>query len=258
MSAAASRAPGGAATGRTGLRRARPAGGALPRYRVIRRALGLRRSWRRRCAVRAAGGGRAGHRQRGHRLHPRERRLPSDHHLPRLCGCVVGAAALRCAGCSGRHVPRPPPACAAAHVLATARGQLRGGQGQLDHHPVRLLLPAAGGAFVGNMLVSDSASTAHGHLDVCGTCRHRSPVGRVHAVVGCSGVTHRPADRGRGIGDRALPRASIASAVIVDNGPDRGRAGSPGHSSTCCGCRSTFATWCSSAMSTHVARRRGR
>ncbi len=86
----------------------------------------------------------------GHRLRdPRPGAGPHpDHHLPRLRRGVVGPAAVRRHRRARRDVPRPPPARAAADVRPTAdRVRLRARQGRGDRDdPVRLLVPAAGGA----------------------------------------------------------------------------------------------------------------
>ena len=75
-------------------------------------------------------------RQRRHRLRDaRPVHLPTDrdHHLPRLRRRVVGAVAVRRAGRARRHVPRPPPARAAADVRPAAhRRRLRRREGRRD------------------------------------------------------------------------------------------------------------------------------
>ena len=76
------------------------------------------------------------------------RRPHRDHHLPRLRRRVVGAAAVRRARRSRRDVPRSASARAAADVRPPAdRRRLRRRQGRRDRDdPVRVLVPAAGGA----------------------------------------------------------------------------------------------------------------
>ena len=156
-----------------------------------------------------------GDRQRRHRLrHPRPSSSDRDrdHHLPRLRRRVVGAAAVRRAGRSRRHVPRPAPARAAADVRPAAhRRRLRRWPRSARSRTILFafsFLPQVV-LFVGNMLVSDSALDYFtGHLDVL----WKVPVAVLAARRVLRGhrcrdrVADRPPDRRRRGGHRAVPR----------------------------------------------------
>ena len=185
-------------------------------YRAsIRRALGLRRSWRQKVAPFVLLGivTVPADRQRRHRLrHPRRDRQPHRvHHLPRIRRRVVGAAALRRPHRSRHHLPRPAPTGAAADVRPAAdrrRLRARQGRGHLSILFAFSFLPQVV-LFIGSMLVSDSAlDYITDHLDVL----WKVPVavaraGRLLRRRRCrGGVAHQPPHRRRRQLHRPVPR----------------------------------------------------
>ena len=183
----------------------------------MRRALGLRRSWRQKVApfvllgivtIPAIVNVGIGYVTRD-QLVPGPHR---DHHLPRLRRRVVGAAAVRRARRSRRHVPRPAPARPAADVRPPAdRRRLRGGQGRRDRHdPVRVLVPARRSCCSSATCSSATArSTTSPTTSTCsGRCRSRSPLlaALLRGHRRRDRVAHRSPHRRRRRGHRAVPR----------------------------------------------------
>ena len=215
-------------------------GDAARSYKAsIRRALGLRRSWRQKVAPFVLLGDRhdPGDRQRRHRATSpatsvRRRRADRDHHLPRVRRRVVRAAVVRRARRARRHVPRPAPARAAADVRPPAdRRRLRGRQARRDRHRScsRSRSCRRSCSSSGNMLVSDSALDYFtGHLDVL----WKVPIAVLllalyYAVVGVaiSSLSDRRIVAGASIIGLFLV-TSITSAVIVGD-DDQFSGGSP-------------------------------
>ena len=136
----------------TGSRAARRGAAAFALFQAsIRRALGLRRSWRQKVAPFVLLAiARPGDRQRRRRLrHPR----PGGdrdrvHHLPRLRRRVDRAAAVRRARRARHRVSRPPPARAAPDLRPPAdRSRLRVRQARRDlRDALRLLVHPPGRA----------------------------------------------------------------------------------------------------------------
>ena len=119
----------------------------------MRRALGIRRSWRQKVApftllgivtIPAIVNVGIGYVTRDRFLSRTDR----DHHLPRLRRRVGRAVAVRRAGRARRHVPGSPPTRAAADVRpADHRRRLRRRQARRDRDdPLRVLVPAPGRA----------------------------------------------------------------------------------------------------------------
>ena len=233
----------------------------------MRRALGIRRSWRQKFApfvllgvvtipaIVNVGIGYVTRDRSSSDRHP-------DHHLPRLRRRVVGPAAVRGARRARRHVPRPTAARAAADVRPAAhRRRLRGGEGRRDRDdPVRVLVPAPGRA----------VRRQHARQRQRARLLHRPPRCPVEGPVAVAAaghllrgdrrrdrVAHRSPDRRRRRGHRLVPR----HLDLVGHHRRRHRSTARldrRRSSTFSRCRCTCAISCSSDTSTPSLRSRGR
>ena len=256
-----------AATGPTKVARGRRGAATFALYKAsMRRALGLRRSWRQKVApfvllgivtIPAIVNVGIGYVTRD-RVH--STRADRDHHLPRVRRRVGRAAAVRRAGRARRHLPRPAPARAAADVRPSDdRRRLRRRQGRRDRDdPVRVLVPAPGRA----------VRRQHARERQRARLLHRPPrravegAGRGRAARRLLRghrrrdlVAHRPAHRRRRGGHRPVPRHvdRVGRSSSATSRRVRRRLGRP-RSSTCSRCRCTCATSCSSATSTRSRR----
>ena len=165
-----------------------------------------------------------GDRQRRHRLRdprPHRRRPDRDHHLPRLRRRVVGAAAVRRARRARRHLPRSPPARAAADVRPAAhRRRLRGRQGRRDRRRSCSRSRSCRRSCCSSATCSSAtarSTTSPATSTCCGRCRSRSrcsPCTTPSIGVAISSLTDRRIVAGRVVIGLFLV-TSISSAIIV-------------------------------------------